>query len=98
MKLKTKVGPKGQIVIPKPIREKLKIAPSDTVLLDLEGDQMILTKAYPDPVKAMAEMAEQIGGKWSEILWGDELYEEVFGGKYGVPRRKRLHRGGRGKR
>ena len=90
MKLKTKVGPKGQIVIPKPIREKLGIAPSDTVLVDLEGDRMTLVTAPQDPIKTFARIAKQFGGKSSELVWGDELYEEVFGGKYGLPRRQRV--------
>ena len=90
MKLKTKVGPKGQIVIPKPIREKLGINPSDTVLVDLEGNHMTLTVTPRDPVGNFARIAKQFGGKSSEIMWGDELYEEVFGGKYGLPRRQRV--------
>jgi AbrB family looped-hinge helix DNA binding protein len=90
MKLKTKVGPKGQIVIPKPIREKLGIGPSDTVVLDLEGEQMTLTVASRDSIKTFAQIAKQYGEKSSEILWGDELYEEIFGGKYGLSRRKRV--------
>jgi AbrB family looped-hinge helix DNA binding protein len=90
MKLKTKVGPKGQIVIPKAIREKLGIKPSDTVLLDLEDERMTLTVPPQDPIKTLAQIAKQFGGKSSELVWGDELYEEVFGGKYGLPRRQRV--------
>lgn len=77
-------------MIPKPIREKLGINPSDTVLVDLEGERMTLSVAPRDPIKTFAQIAKQFGGKSSELVWGDELYEEVFSGKYGLPRRQRV--------
>ena len=90
MKLKTKVGPKGQIVIPKPIREKLGVKPDDIVLLDIERERLVVEKVIEDPLKAIFEFSQKFGRKSSEIVRGDELYEEVFGDKYGVPRHKRV--------
>lgn len=90
MKLKMKVGPKGQIVIPKPIREKLGIKPNDIILLDIERDRIVVEKVTEDPLKAIFEFSQKFGRKSSEIVWGDELYEEVFGEKYGLSRYKRI--------
>ena len=80
MKLKTRVGPKGQIVIPKPIRDRLKVKPDDIVLLDIERERIIVEKTPDDPVKVITETAKRIGTKSSELVWGDKLYEELFGG------------------
>jgi len=93
MKFKTKVGPKGQIVIPKAIRDELGVKPEDIVLLDIERERIVVEKVTEDPLKAIFEFSQKFGRKSSEIVWGDELYEEVFGGKYGVPRRKRVRAG-----
>jgi AbrB family looped-hinge helix DNA binding protein len=38
-----KVGPKGQVVLPKPMRDRLGIKPGDEVLFD-EGDHEILVR------------------------------------------------------
>lgn len=41
----TKVGPKGQVVIPKPIRDRLGIAPGDDVVFWLDGEELRLKRA-----------------------------------------------------
>ncbi len=40
-----KVGPKGQVVLPKRIRERLGIEPGDDVLVEREGDHIEIRKA-----------------------------------------------------
>ena len=45
-----KVGPKGQIVIPKEIRDKLGMKESSEVLVDLRDSEVIITKAGPQSV------------------------------------------------
>jgi len=90
MKLKTTVGPKGQVVIPKPIRERLGIKPSDTVLLEVEGDRMILSPAPRNPIQTFVKIATKFGGKASELKWGDRLYVVVMCGAYGLSRCKRV--------
>lgn len=78
--MKTKVGPKGQIVIPKPIRDRLRVKPDDIVLLDIERERIVVEKVPEDPLKIITETAKRIGVKSSELVWGDKLYEELFGG------------------
>jgi len=40
-----KVGPKGQVVIPKPIRDNLGIRPGDRVVVDQDGPDVRISKA-----------------------------------------------------
>ena len=42
-----RVGPKGQVVIPKELRDDLGILPGDLVEFWREGDHVILRKAVP---------------------------------------------------
>ena len=44
VKLKLKVGPKGQIVLPKIVREKLGIKPRSYVMADLKEDELTLQR------------------------------------------------------
>jgi AbrB family looped-hinge helix DNA binding protein len=79
MKLKVKVGPKGQIVIPKHVRKSLGIKPADEVLLDIEGERAIIEPLRRDPVEVLLEISKRVGGKSSELVWGDRLYESIGG-------------------
>jgi AbrB family looped-hinge helix DNA binding protein len=40
-----KLGPKGQVVIPKPIRERLGMRPGDLVVVEQDGSAARVTKA-----------------------------------------------------
>lgn len=55
MHLKSKVGPKGQAVIPKVVRDILGIAPGDQVLFEV-GDN----EARVKPVKRRSSVSELI--------------------------------------
>jgi len=78
--LKVRVGPKGQIVIPKAIRDNLGINPNDVVLVDLEGGKATVETVCQDAVEVLTEIARLHGVKSSELVWGDKLYEEVLAG------------------
>jgi len=78
--LRVRVGPKGQIVIPKAIRDSLGINPNDVVLVDLEGGKATLEAVRQDPVEVLTEIARLHGVESSELVWGDRLYEEVLAG------------------
>lgn len=41
----SKVGPKGQVVIPKSIRDDLGIRPGDRVVVDQDGQEVRISKA-----------------------------------------------------
>lgn len=78
--MRAKVGPKGQIVIPKLIRDRMGINPADVVLLDMEGEKAVVEVIRWDPVKKLSEISHKVGTKSSELVWGNKLYEEVLGG------------------
>lgn len=45
--LASKVGPKGQAVIPKPVRDQLGIHSGDRVLMAVEGDHIVIRPDVP---------------------------------------------------
>lgn len=45
------VGPKGQVVIPKYLRDALKIQPGQEILFERRGDEVVLRKAGVHPLK-----------------------------------------------
>lgn len=80
MKLKVRVGPKGQIVIPKAVRDSLGINTNDVVLVDLESGKVSVEAVRQNSVEVLTEIARLHGVKSSELVWGDKLYEEVLAG------------------
>jgi AbrB family looped-hinge helix DNA binding protein len=53
-----KVGPKGQVVIPKAMRKTLKIGPGSKVIVRLNGEQVIIEKPLPSAVSVFEEIAK----------------------------------------
>ncbi|MBI3412880.1 MAG: AbrB/MazE/SpoVT family DNA-binding domain-containing protein [Candidatus Aenigmarchaeota archaeon] len=80
VRTKVKVGEKGQIVIPKIIRDHLGLVENHEVLLEVR-DKILEIKAMPeqDFVKKMEERAKKSGGNVSKWVYGDKLYKEAFG-------------------
>ena len=68
-----KVGPKGQVVIPGPLRKTLRIHPGSKVVFRLDGEKLILEKPTLDAVAVF----EAISKKGSSIKKIDpHAYEE----------------------
>lgn len=63
-----KVGPKGQVVIPKAIRERVGIGPGDHVSVDEDHGAVRIRKAITDPAERRAILASLRGS-----LKGDGL-------------------------
>jgi len=77
VRIKTKVGPKGQIVIPKILREEYNISPGDEVIIKENNDTLILEKPKEDIVKKLEEMAKKIRfNKKINVHAIEEEYEE----------------------
>jgi AbrB family looped-hinge helix DNA binding protein len=62
--LSRKVLAKGQIVIPKTIRELMGINEGDDIVIDVDGDRIILSKKS-DVSEIFADVAERKGKKLS---------------------------------
>ena len=80
LKFKTKVGARGQIVIPKVIRENLGIVENRTVILELDQKALKLTpESGSDIAKRWEEIAKKEGINVSrKITYGNKLYEDIF--------------------
>ena len=64
VEVETKVGPKGQILIPKILREEYNIMPGDEVLIKETEEGMLIEKfTEDDPIKIMKEISDKYGKK-----------------------------------
>ena len=48
MIIKRKVGPKGQVVIPKDVRELLNIKPGSEILIEIRENEIVIRSALKD--------------------------------------------------
>lgn len=69
-----KIGPKGQVVIPKPFRTAFKMTPGTDVVFSIEKEKLVLSKP---PVKA-SEYFEQMAKRRNKkfTMHPHEAYEE----------------------
>ena len=79
MKVRARVGPKGQVVIPKELRDEFKLSPGDEVMFDTKEDTILI---YPrmDPKKFVDEFVSIVKNKKKlpeKVDW-DELYYSQF--------------------
>ena len=54
----TKLGPKGQIIIPNELRTALKLEPGDAVILQLEGSRLVLERRRTVILSLVGKYAE----------------------------------------
>ncbi|OGS50864.1 MAG: hypothetical protein A3K65_04030, partial [Euryarchaeota archaeon RBG_16_68_12] len=52
-----RVGPKGQVVIPKVLRDALKIGPGSEVTFSFEGEKVVLRASRSDSVDVFERIA-----------------------------------------
>jgi AbrB family looped-hinge helix DNA binding protein len=81
MKVKGRVGPKGQVVIPKELRDEFKIMPGDEVTFDASEDVIYI---YPpsDPKKFVQEFINAVQRKRKppkKIDWDELYYSQLKG-------------------
>lgn len=76
MKLRRKVGQKGQVVIPKDIREKLGIKPNTEVLFTKKDDRVIIEKKDKKTLSEISrELQDEITNN-KDFKSSDKAYEE----------------------
>ncbi len=81
--IKTTIGKKGQVVIPKQLRDEFNLFPGELIEFDHEQDKITIKKvSKKDPVKIFIEIKEMIKKKggftkedYKKINWS-KLYEE----------------------
>ena len=84
MIIKVKLGGKGQLVIPKVVRESIGLVENGPALLEVKERKIEISSISPkEIVRRMEERAKKHGGDTSKWIYGDRLYEEEFGKKHG---------------
>ena len=81
MRIKVKLGDKGQLVIPKVVRESVGLKVNGGALLEVKENVIeIRPLSGEDLVQRSRERAMKYGGDIKKQGWvyGDKLYEEVF--------------------
>ena len=79
VRIKVKLGSKGQLVIPKVIRESLGLTENIVLVLEVKDKKIEISPLEEDVLEKWEEIAKREGVDVSkEILYGDKLYEEVF--------------------
>ncbi len=74
--MKRKIGPKGQVVVPKWIREKLGLMEGATLTFELSGDT-ILVRPEPSPEEMVERFLSVKGRKLRKLVdWKSVLDEE----------------------
>lgn len=78
MRLRRVVGPKGQIVIPKIIREALGIQPGNEVIMEVRERELII-KPGLDPEKFVEDFCSVGGRKLAREIDLEEIIEGEVG-------------------
>ncbi len=80
MRIKVKLTSKGQVLIPKVVRESVGLKENKPAILEVKDDSVVIRPAAEGDLLARArERARRHGGNVSKWIYGDRLYEEVFG-------------------
>jgi len=76
--LRSRIGPRGQVVVPQALREALNIVPNSQVFFSLEGDRIILENR--DPEETLEELLTAVPDKRQlprDMDWDREYYEQL---------------------
>jgi len=76
VRIKTKVGPKGQIVIPKVFRDEYNISPGDEIMIEENNNLLVIEKPQEDIIKKLENFAKKIKLRKFNIHAIEEEYEE----------------------
>lgn len=74
----TRVSFKGQITIPKKVRNKLKIAPGDFVLFEEKKDEVVLKKAILSPEEEFNKLVAVLDKKVKKLGITDKDIEDAI--------------------
>lgn len=74
-----KIGERGQVTIPRTLREKLGFLPATEIEFAVEGGQLILRKAAPSSPSGSARIRKWIGCLKGEPGDVDQFIEHIRG-------------------
>ncbi len=74
--IKTKVGPKGQVVIPKVFRDEYNISPGDELVFEEGNNVLLIEKPKEDIVKKFENFAKKIKLREFDLHDIEKEYEE----------------------
>ena len=80
MIIKRKVGPKGQIVIPKIVRESLGIHPGDEVLMEIREKELLI-RPMVDPESLVEDFCSIARQKLTRKIDLEEVVEKEVEGR-----------------
>ena len=78
MEKKTTVGPKGQVVIPKDIRDKIGIKEYSDVSVDIMDDSVVIKKLKPESVSYVDYYCTTYSKKLTKKIDFKKMTEEQF--------------------
>lgn len=67
VELKVRIGPKGQVVIPKILRETFKLYPKQEVVIKAENEGVLIKKNDENFIERLREIARSINIKKSRL-------------------------------
>lgn len=76
LRIKSKVGPKGQVVIPYAIRQIHKIRPNSEVFFEHKNNQIIIEASGEDPIQVFERFANSIK-KPIKFNWKEQKEERM---------------------
>ncbi len=80
VKLKTKLGPKGQVVIPQMLRKSYGLVPGGDVIMEDSERGILIERPAEDPIKRMRQIAAM--GRQLEKIEPDKDWEEELGDRW----------------
>ena len=75
---KLKLGAKGELIIPKKIREQLGLVRDKIILLEIKDKSVEIRPATEDILQKWEQRARKHNQNTSKWIYGDKLYEDVF--------------------
>jgi len=75
MKLRRKIGQKGQIVIPKVVRESVGIKPGDEIVMEIREKEVVI-KPGMDPEEFVESFCSVTGNKLTKKVDLERLLEQ----------------------
>ena len=73
-----KVSEKGQVVIPKDVREKLKLHKGDKLVILIEGEKMLIEKSKKTEKKIKDDFSDLLKASESSLDFWDKKKDAVW--------------------